>query len=109
MGTKNFQIIEGAQNDIFPVYQVSCDLFDLIFPDDTDVAFIDEVNVRVRNSSELSNIPEDERWALIYSNPQNKKTINGLHGTLHLTGSPCRREFFPDRKEETVIERKMIS
>ncbi|WP_352420582.1 hypothetical protein [Proteiniborus sp.] len=39
----------------------------------------------------------------MYSNKVNKKEIKGIHGTLHLQGSNCDSKYFPDRKEEKVI------
>lgn len=40
---KNIQIFDGADNAVYDVFAAADEEFDLIFPDGTDVAFIDEV------------------------------------------------------------------
>jgi hypothetical protein len=40
---KNIQIFDGTDNAVYDVFAVADEEFALIFPDDTDVEFIDEV------------------------------------------------------------------
>jgi hypothetical protein len=60
---KNIQVIDGAKNSTLDIYQISDDLFALMFPDDTDIAFLDEVEQR------LNDIGDDQIWDLVYRIP----------------------------------------
>jgi hypothetical protein len=92
---KNIQVIDGALNEVFEIYEVPDDLFKVMFPHGADIAFIDEVDraFRRRGGRKL--------WNIVYGHPVDKKRVRGIHGTLHLTGSPIAREFFPTRKESS--------
>ena len=93
---KNIQVVDGANNSIFEVYQVSDGIFEIVFPDGNDVAFIGDVETLLED--EYSN----DFWQVLYQNKVNKKEILGIHGTLHLTGSNCLKKYFPSLKEEEV-------
>jgi hypothetical protein len=93
---KNIQIIDGAKNSTFDIYQISDDLFDLIFSNDTDIAFLAEVEQRLDNRN------DSKFWDAVYGHKVDKKKVTGIHGTLHLTGSYYSQEFFPTRKESQV-------
>lgn len=43
---KNIQIIDGADNCVYDIYAASEEQFNLIFPNGTNIAFIDEVYAR---------------------------------------------------------------
>lgn len=96
---KNIQIIDGARNSTFDIYQIEHDIFELVFPEQTDVAFVDEVDQRVKQLGK--NIVTF--WGLVYQVKVKKKDLAGIHGTLHLSGSYCKKELFPGRKESEVI------
>ncbi len=97
-------VIDGAINSTHDVFGVDESLFEMVFPKGTDVAFLDEVEVRVKDSG----IDEEEFWNKLYSNIVDKKTIDGLHGILHSTGSYCKKEAFPSRIEsETIKDRPL--
>jgi hypothetical protein len=99
--TKNIQVIDGAINSTFEVYQVPEELFNLLFPDGTDVAYLDEVEERLK----LNSIDEEiEMWGAVYRNKVDKKQLTGIHGTLHLTGSYSDKAYFPTRKENEVVD-----
>ncbi len=40
---KNIQIIEGSKNSVFEIYEVSNNIFAKVFPNGTDVAFLEDV------------------------------------------------------------------
>lgn len=90
---KNVQVIDGATNSTFEIYGVPDELFEVIFPSGTDVAFMDEVSER------FLSIGGDKLWATVYANLIDKKQVVGIHGTLHLTGSIARKKDFPTRRE----------
>ena len=58
---KNIMIIDGAENCVYDVFGVPDDDFVLIFPDGTDVAFIEDV-VRRPNAERVveASLPRDE-------------------------------------------------
>jgi hypothetical protein len=91
---KNVQVIDGSKNSTFEIYEVSNKLFTRIFPNGADVAFLEDVEHVLRK----------HEWALFYRKKTNKKVIHGIHGTLHLTGSSCSKEFFPTHKESEVLQ-----
>jgi hypothetical protein len=43
---KNVQVIDGAINCVYDIFSLSEEEFNLIFPESTDIAFIDEVYER---------------------------------------------------------------
>ncbi len=102
MKSRNIQVIDGAINSTYDVYQVPKFIFDIIFPDGTNIAFLDEVEIRFQTSNELRHLDEIQQWRLVYKKKLDKAKIRGIHGTLHLTGSPCNRAYFPTRLESQV-------
>ncbi len=97
---KNIQVIDGAINSVYEVYKVSDRLFKIMFPGDTDVAFLDEARKRLRKNGFDESI-----WNTIYKKRVDKKNATGIQGTLHLTGSPASKEYFPTRRESDVVAR----
>jgi len=95
MNKKYFMVIDGAVNSTHDVYAIDDSLFELLFPGETDVAFLEDVETRLRSSG----IDEESFFNKIYSNPVDKNTIIGLHGILHSTGSYCRKEHFTSGRE----------
>lgn len=95
---KNIQVIDGALNSTFPIYEISTDVFDIMFPDNADVVFLDEVEDRF----DVLGI-DDNIWNQVYRHQVDKKTVVGIHGTLHLTGSPVSKVYFPTYRETEVI------
>jgi hypothetical protein len=97
---KNVQIIDGAVNSVFEIYEVDDYTFDEIFVDDQDTVFLSDIH-------KYSDFTEEESvlfWKKVYSCRKDKKEINGIHGTLHLDGSNCKKEYFPEGKESLVIQ-----
>ena len=97
---KNIQIIDGARNSVFEIYEVEDSVFEKIFPNRIDIAFIDDLAELTDYSKEAN----ERFWIKFYSKKKDKKVINGIHGTLHLLGSNCDASFFPDRKEGVVLK-----
>ncbi len=46
---KNIQIIDGAANSTFDIYQIPDELFQQIFPAETDIAFQNDVEIQFQN------------------------------------------------------------
>ena len=90
---KHIQVIDGAVNSTFDVFEVPDGIFRRIFSDGTDVAFLAEVEQRL-------GVADDRNfWQAVYGLKVDKKSLLGIHGTLHLTGSQCHPDFFPKHRE----------
>lgn len=100
---KNVQIIDGARNSTYEIYQVPDDLFDLMFPNGTDIAFLDDAEKRFEEMG-----MDDSVWEAVYRNRVDKRRVVGIHGTLHLPGSVVSKEYFPTLKEAEVIGKKAM-
>lgn len=101
---KNIQVIDGAANSVFEIYAVDDETFNKIFDNGKDVMFLSDL---------LDYLDYDKPeivafWKKFYSNRINKKTVSGIHGTLHLDGSNCKKKYYPDGKEESVINQMLI-
>jgi len=105
---KNIQIIDGAINSTYEIYQVPEWLFELIFPDNQDVAFLDEVETKLHEIVLPNCMNEIGVWSVLYEIRVNKRNVNGIHGTLHLTGSLADRRYYPNRREDSVINDHLI-
>jgi hypothetical protein len=91
---KNVQIIDGAMNCTFPIFQFEDHQFTLVFPQPgQDIAFIDEVYDRLTKSEAKS------AFDGVWDRPIAKAAISGLHGTLFYEFE-SRKVFFPTSRRE---------
>ena len=90
---KNIQVIDGAENCVFDIFEATDERFRVIFPDGTDVAFIDEVSARENAETLESTLKE------IWRNRLKKKDAMGIHGILFY-GNEHKKEYYPSRKDE---------
>ncbi|MFC1542411.1 hypothetical protein ACFL4M_00800 [Pseudomonadota bacterium] len=93
---KNIQIIDGARNCVFDIYQATDDEFASIFPENTNIAFSDEVWER-ENDKKLS-----ETFDCIWNRPIKKSEAMGIHGILFYDLED-KKQFYPTRKDEEAI------
>jgi hypothetical protein len=97
---KNVQVVDGAANSTFEIYAVPEDVFESIFPGDRNVAFARDVE---RGLGETGT-NEVVFWRRFYERRMPKTKVQGIHGTLHLTGSFVEEQYFPTRREEDALE-----
>jgi hypothetical protein len=90
---KNIQVIDGAQNTVYDIFQATDEEFALIFPEGQDVAFIDEVMAR-GPEKEL-----DEASDRIWTRRIAKRDAMGIHGILFYE-LEYKKEFYPTRNDE---------
>jgi hypothetical protein len=90
---KNIQVIDGAVNSVYDIFEATEEEFSLIFPEGQDIAFIDEVYQR-GNTKAL-----DKAFKAIWERRIPKRTAHGIHGTLfyELEG---KKVYYPTRKDE---------
>ncbi|GAA0136294.1 hypothetical protein YSY43_31350 [Paenibacillus sp. YSY-4.3] len=61
---KNIQVIDGAINSVYKIYEVEGEVFNTIFQRGTDIAFLDD----------LVHLIDDHRfWSRVYKNKVDKK------------------------------------
>lgn len=90
---KNIQVIDGAQNSVYDIFAATDAEFALIFPDDQDIAFIDEVMAR-GPERELN-----DAFERIWQRRIPKREALGIHGLLFYE-LEVKKQFYPTRKDE---------
>lgn len=93
---KNIQIIDGATNCVYDIFQATDEEFALIFPAGQDIAFIDEVYTRA-NEKQL-----DAAFTSIWTRRIPKIQAQGIHGTLFYQ-LESKKSFYPTRRDEEAI------
>lgn len=93
---KNIQIIDGADNCVYDIFAATADQFALIFPAETDIAFIDEVYEH--GNSELLDAAFNEIW----KRPVKKPHANGIHGIIFY-GLDHKKKYYPSRKDDEAV------
>jgi hypothetical protein len=90
---KNIQIIDGAANATFSVFQATAEEFDAIFPDGRDMELVEDL---------IDRLGEDAAGAVltpIWDRPILKRDALGIHGTLFYDNED-RRDHIPPSKRE---------
>jgi hypothetical protein len=95
---KNIQAIDGAENGTFSIFQATDEEFDLLFPEGTDIAFLEDIEAR------LTAEQQNDVFKALWSRPIDKKTVDGIHGT-YFVDLGHRKVFFPSRREADVLDR----
>jgi hypothetical protein len=91
---KNIQIIDGADNATYSIFQASDEEFLEIFPEPgQDMEVIEDFNVRVTSKKAASVL------RAIWKRPILKRDAAGIHGTL-LFDYADRKQYLPDTKRE---------
>jgi hypothetical protein len=93
---KNIQMIDGALNCVYDIFSAEDDEFSLIFPDDTDIAFIDEVYAR-EDGAKL-----DAVFERIWTRRVEKSRANGIHGTIFFQLEE-RKMYYPTRRDYDAV------
>lgn len=93
---KNIQVIDGAVNSVYDIFQATEEEFSLIFPPGEDVAFIDEVYERG---------PGEELGAAferIWTRRIPKRNAMGIDGLLFFE-LDVKMKYYPTRRDEEAI------
>ena len=99
---KNIQIIDGAVNATFSVFQATEEEFSAIFPDGRDIEFFEDFLERLREKS--ANLILEPLW----NRPILKRDALGIHGTLFCENDD-RREHIPTSKREIDWDERSIN
>ncbi len=90
---KNIQIIDGAANATFSVFQATDEEFAAIFPDGCDMELVEDLIERVGEEAAGSVMMP------VWSRPILKRDALGIHGTLFYDNDH-RRDHIPPSKRE---------
>lgn len=100
---KNVQVIDGAENCTFPIFEFSDDQFALIFSEEgQDIAFAEEVELRLSE--------EQLRFAFegVWDRPVAKPQAMGIHGTLFYEFEH-KKPYFPVSRRECDWDNSSIN
>jgi len=93
---KNIQIIDGALNCSYEVFSVSDEDFAQLFPmANQDVEFADDFFLRAGPAAQ-------EVWTRLWHDRADKKSINGIHGTL-FCGLDEKKRLYPTKRESEMV------
>jgi hypothetical protein len=99
---KNIQIIDGAVNATFSIFQATEDEFAVIFPDGRDMEIASNLIKRV--GEEEANRVLKPLW----ERPILKREAAGIHGTLFYDAEE-RREFMPTSMREVDWDERFVN
>ena len=90
---KNIQVIDGAVNCVYDIFQATDEEFSAIFPKGEDVAFIDEV--WEKGEKELLG----KVFSALWKRRIPKVQANGIHGLLFYQ-LESKKPYYPSRRDE---------
>lgn len=93
---KNIQIFDGADNAVYDIFAATDEEFALIFPNGTDVAFIDEVYQQ--QPTQLLDAAFTEIWRRRVP----KQQAMGIHGMLFYQ-CEHKKVYYPTRRDEEAV------
>jgi hypothetical protein len=93
---KNIQVIDSGDNCTYDIFQATEEEFALIFPDETDIEFIEDFFSRVGEETAINTLNP------IWERRLDKKKINGIHGTLFYD-LENKKIYYPTKKEAEMI------
>ncbi|MEO9635684.1 MAG: hypothetical protein ABJF89_10790 [Parasphingorhabdus sp.] len=90
---KNIQIMDGARNATFSIFQATDEEFLAIFPDDHDMEIIEDVVERLGEANATQVLSP------LWNRPILKSKALGIHGTLFYDYAE-RRDVIPETRKE---------
>ncbi len=93
---KNIQIVDGAANCVYDIFAATDEEFSLLFPEGTDIAFIDEIYAN-GDSEKL-----DATFNSIWTRPIEKSQVQGIHGTIFYELED-KKVYYPTRRDREAM------
>lgn len=93
---KNIQVIDGAVNCVYDIFAATNEEFDFLFPNGTDIAFIDEIFCRAPKKKLV------QMFEKIWARPVRKRDAMGIHGILFYE-LEVKKQYYPTRKDDEAI------
>jgi len=88
----NIQVIDGAENCTYDIFGASPEDFAEVFPEEgQDIEFIDDFFSRVGENRAI------EITSRLWEDRVDKKTVQGIHGTLFYE-LEYKKEFYPTKR-----------
>ena len=72
---KNLEIVDGALNGRFEIYEVEDEIFQRLFPDGKDEIYLEDLEEVIKNDVSF--------WDRAYAREVERRIVRGIHGTLH--------------------------
>jgi hypothetical protein len=93
---KNIQVIDGAENCTYSIFAATDKEFEAIFPNGTDIEFVEDFFVRAgdKTATRITN----ELW----KRPVRKECVIGIHGSLFYQLIQKKR-YYPTKKESEFV------
>lgn len=92
---KNVQVIDGAANCSYDIFEISDDDFARLFPEPgQDVEFAEDFFSRLGDEAERV-------YARLWRARLDKTKVNGIHGTL-FCGLEQKKKFYPSKRESEM-------
>src|SRR5689334_7727814 len=99
---KNVQIIDGASNATFSIFQATDDEFAVMFPNGREMEIADDLIVRL-GEQEANRVLSG-----LWERPILKRDVAGIHGTLFYDADE-RREFLPRSMREVDWDERYVN
>ena len=93
---KNIMVIDGAENCVYDVFAVPDDDFALIFPEGTDIAFIEDIERRADGDLVFEAL--ERTWP----NRIPKREAVGIHGIVFYQ-LYAKRKYYPTLRDEEAV------
>lgn len=93
---KNIQVIDGADNCTYDLYAATDEEFEEIFPNGTNVEFVEDYFGRVGEKRAI------EITSNLWKRLVNKSEAQGIHGTLFYQLLHKKR-YYPTKKESEMV------
>ena len=93
MKKRNIQVIDGALNCVYDIFQIEDSDFRLIFENDVDIAFIEDLENRL----DWSNV--SKVLTKMWGNRIPKVEAIGIHGTIFY-GLLNKKQYYPSLNDE---------
>lgn len=90
---KNVQVIDGATNCTFSVFQATEDEFATLFPEDHDMELVEDLVMRVGELAARALLRR------LWDRPILKREALGIHGTLFFDNTDRLQHIPPSRRE----------
>ena len=93
---KNIVVVDGAENCVYDIFATPDDDFTLIFPEGTDIAFIEDIERRADAKLVF------EALKRTWSNRIAKREAVGIHGIVFYQ-LYAKRKYYPTLRDEEAV------
>jgi hypothetical protein len=94
---KNIQVIDSAVNCTYDIFAATDEEFVEMFPDGTDIEFIEDFVARLGEERASQVISP------LWTRPMSKKIVVGIHGTLFFELKEDKAAHYPTKKEAEFV------